>query len=663
VAVLGWTVWQRRYHGSADVLGRTIRINGVASTVVGVMPEGFGFPLMSEVWQPLSGLTSEERIDRQARVLTGFGRLRESATIDQARADLQGVVTALAATHPEPNRNVEPRIEAFRSGIGGPIVSLFVAMTGAVAFVLLIACANVANLLLARAATRAHEVSVRMSIGASPWRIVRQLLIESLVLAACAGALGLLLSAAAIRVFWVFASQSHPPYWMQFPIDWRVFAYLVAICVATSVLFGLVPALYTAKTNVVEALTRGITGSRRGRRWSAAFVVGQLALTLVLLSGAGAMVRNFVTVASTDPGVDTTGLVRVRLDLPSPTYKEQEQRIAFYRRLDERLATMPGVRASIVNVPPASGGAARQVFIEGRPAGDVSGQPITTMVTIGDRYFDTIGAPRVSGRAFEAGDGEQGRGAAIVNQRFAAMHFGSANPIGQRIQLVVRGRPATLPGNATEWMTIVGIAANVQQRAPNDGSFDPVVYVPLKANPDWGVNILVRGSFELGAVASAVQDHVRAVDPDLPVFDVRTVDNLISYQRWGQRVFGSMFAIFAAIGLLMASVGLYAVTAYAVAQRTREFGLRIALGADVLHVWWIATQRASAQVIVGLAVGLAGSFAILRVLPQEITRTTGDNAGTIAAVTALLVLVALTACLVPVRRALAVDPVRTLKES
>jgi predicted permease len=456
--VLGWTVWQRRYRGVADIVGRTVRVNGVPSVVVGVMPEGFGFPLESEVWRPLSTLEPEVKSDRQDRSLTGFGRLRESVTFDQAGTDLRGVISALASAYPDTNRSIEPRIEAFRSGIGGPIVTLFAAMTGAVAFVLLIACANVANLLLARAATRAQEVSVRMSIGASRWRIVRQLLVESLVLAGAAGVLGFVLSAAAVRIFWLIAAETHPPYWMRFPMDWRVFTYVAAICLGTSILFGLVPALYTAKTNVVEALTRGITGGRRGRRWSAALVVGQLALTLVLLSGAGAMVRNFLIVSASDPGVDTASLVRLRLDLPSPAYHTPEQRLAFYRRLDQRLAAMPGLRVSIANVVPVSGGAPRQLLIDGRPDTGASSRPVATMVTIGDRYFDTIGTRQIRGRVFSAGDGETGRGAAIVNERFAAMHFGDQDAIGRRIRLAVPGGPTTGAGSGTEWMTIVGVA-------------------------------------------------------------------------------------------------------------------------------------------------------------------------------------------------------------
>ncbi len=661
VVVLGWPVWQARYRGSPDVIGRTVRVNGLPAVVVGVMPEGFGFPLESSLWRPLSALDPDVKSDRAARSLGAFGRLRESVTFDQAAADLQGVISSLASSYPTTNSNIEPRVEAFRSGIGGPIVALFAAMTGAVAFVLLIACANVANLLLARASTRAHEVSVRMSIGATRWRIVRQLLVESLVLAACAGVLGLALSALAVRVFWLSASQSHPPYWMQFPIDWSVFGYITTICLGTAVVFGLVPALYTAKTNVVDAMTRGVTGGRRGRRWSAALVVGQLALTLVLLSGAGAMMRNLLTLSTMDTGVDTGSLIRMRLDLSAPAYNTPEQRVTFYRRLDERLIAS-GLRASIASVPPGSGGVMRGITVEGRTTTPTATLPTATMVSVGDRYFDTIGARQIQGRMFSATDGEEGRAATIVNQRFASMHFGDESPIGRRIRLSVPGRQPAAQASAADWVTIVGVVANVQQRPPVDGGFDPVVYVPLTAEADRGVNVLVRSTSTVGLVVSQVQEQLRALDPDLPIFDAQTVDDFIAYLRWAQRVFGSMFAIFAVIALTLATVGLYAVTAYAVAQRTREIGLRIALGAGARHVWWLATRRASLQLIAGLAIGLAGSFAVLRVLPLQAVRTDGDTSTTLVAVSALLALVALAACLIPARRALAVDPAQTLKE-
>ena len=361
VVMLGHDVWQSRYGADPSVIGRTVRVNGVPSVVIGVMPDNFGFPVTAELWQPLARLSAEARDDRRSRSLYGFGRTRAGVTIEQASADLGRVMNALAGRYPDSNRATEPRLAPYRLGVGGPIRALFAALLGAVVFVLLIACANVANLLLARAAGRVREVSVRMSMGASRWRIVRQLLVESLLLAVVAGAGGLALSVGGVRLFWAFASETHPPYWLRFPFDWRVFGYLAAVCLGTSILFGLLPALQTARTNLVEVLndaSRAATGSRRNRRLSGALVAGQIALTLVLLSGALAVVQNAAALSRMDAGVDTSRLLRLRIDLPSSTYGTPEQRLAFYRRLEDRLAGGQ-YRVTLANVPPLSGGRLR----------------------------------------------------------------------------------------------------------------------------------------------------------------------------------------------------------------------------------------------------------------------------------------------------------------
>jgi len=319
VVMLGNDVWQSRYAADPAVVGRTIRVNGVPSVVIGVMADGFGFPGTAGIWQPLALLSAEERDDRGYRALYAFGRMRAGVTIEQATDDVARVMTGLAERHPDTNRQTEPRLALFRVGIGAPIRALFAALMGAVAFVLLIACANVANLLLARAAGRSREVTVRMALGASRWRIVRQLPVESLLLAALAGAAGLGLSVAGVRLFWASAADSHPPYWLRFPFDFRVFAYLAAVCLGTSILFGLLPALQTARTSLVQVLneaSRGATTGRGGRRWSGALVVGQIALTLVLLAGAMAVVQNAVALTRVEAGVDTARLIRLRLDLP-----------------------------------------------------------------------------------------------------------------------------------------------------------------------------------------------------------------------------------------------------------------------------------------------------------------------------------------------------------
>jgi putative ABC transport system permease protein len=661
VVMLGHDVWRSRYGSDASIVGRTIRVNGMPAVVIGVMPDDFGFPSTAEIWQPLALLSAEERDDRRYRAFDAFGRLRPGITIEQATADLGRVMRGLATQHPETNEQTEPRLAPFRIGVGGPIRILFGTLLGAVVFVLLIACANVANLLLARVAGRMREVSIRMSMGASRWRIVRQLLVENLLLAALAGAAGLALSMGGIRLFWSVAQDTHPPYWLRFPFDLRVFGYLAAVCLGTTILFGLLPALQTARTSLVEVLndaTRGATGGRRSRRWSGALIVGQIALTLVLLSGALAVVQNAVALTSQEAGVDTSQLLRLRIDLPATSYGTPEQRIAFYRRLEDRLAGT-STRVALANVPPLAGGRRRAVELSGQAA--AANRLTTTQVTIGDRYFETIGARPVRGRVFVRGEGEPGRGAAIVNERFAATFFPGQDAIGQRIRLsdpVGPGRPVQYAG---EWATIVGVAQNVRQRPAQPSEFDPVVYVPYTADVVWNMNLLLRADGDLAAAAAAMRAQVSAVDPDLPLFDVRTVDDLLAFQNWGQRVFGTMFGVFASLALVMAAVGLYAVTAYGVSQRTREFGVRVALGAPARHVAWLVARRTSLQVGAGVVLGAIGAVALSRVTPAVVSASRAGDPLFLATVVMFVVAVAALACLLPARRAVRVDPVVALR--
>ncbi|HZI80977.1 MAG TPA: ABC transporter permease [Vicinamibacterales bacterium] len=661
VVLLGHDVWRSRYDSDASIVGRTIRVNGVSSVVVGVMPDNFGFPATAELWQPLALLSAEERDDRRYRAFDAFGRLRAGMSLEQATADLGRVMNGLAAQHPETNKETEPRLAPFRIGVGGPIRILFGTLLGAVVFVLLIACANVANLLLARVAGRVREVSVRLSMGASRWRIVRQLLVENLLLAALGGACGLALSVGGIRLFWSVAQDTHPPYWLRFPFDLRVFGYLAAVCLGTTILFGLLPALQTARTNLVEVLndaTRGSTGGRRGRRWSGALIVGQIALTLILLSGALAVVQNAVALTSQEAGVDTARLLRLRIDLPATSYATPEQRVSFYRRLEDRVAG-GATRVALANVPPLAGGRRRAVELTGQPAGVE--RPAATQVTIGDRYFDTIGARPLRGRQFVRGDGEPGRGTAIVNERFAAMFFRGEDAIGQRIRLADPVRPGQAPASPGEWLTVVGVSQNVRQRPGPDMGFDPVVYVPFTSDVVWNMNVLLRTDGDMATAAAALRAQVAAIDRDLPLFDVRTVDDLLTFQNWGQRVFGTMFGVFASLALLMAAVGLYAVTAYGVSQRTREFGVRMALGAPALHVAWLVARRSSWQVAAGLLLGALGAVAVSRVTPAVVSASRAGDPAFLAGVVAFVIVVAAFACLVPARRAVRVDPVVALR--
>ncbi|MGH9175645.1 MAG: ABC transporter permease, partial [Vicinamibacterales bacterium] len=396
VVLLGSGIWKNRYGSDPAVVGRTIRVNDIASVVIGVMPEGFKFPQNADLWQPLALLPNIESQKRNARGFEVFGRLAPGVSQAQAQAELLAIAQRLTKDYPDTNKDIQPRVQTFNERVnGGPIKAIFLSLMGAVGFVLLIACANVANLLLARSAQRSREIAVRVSIGATRWRIVRQLLMESLVLALIGGVLGFALSIVGIRLFDAATQDVGKPYWIQFTMDGSVFAYLAAICLGTGVLFGLAPALHVSKTDVTEILKEGGRSGGAGirvRRWTGGLIIAELALTLALLAGAGFMMRNFLTLYRLDLGIDTSRLVTMSLALPERKYPALEQRLAFYDRLQERLAANGRIRSvTVASNVPMQGGFARRLAVDGRPLADGEQPPMVTMLTVDPRYFETLG--------------------------------------------------------------------------------------------------------------------------------------------------------------------------------------------------------------------------------------------------------------------------------
>jgi len=548
---------------------------------------------------------------------------------------------------------------------------VFLSLMGAVAFVLLIACANVANLLLSRSAQRSREISVRVSIGASRWRIVRQLLVESVLLALVSGLLGLALATVGIRLFDQATQDVGRPYWIQFTMDARVFGFFAAICLGTGIIFGLAPALHIAKTDVNEVLKEGGrsgTAGIRARRWSTGLIIGELALTLALLAGAGFMIRNFLTLYRFDLGVDTSRLLTMALALPERKYPSIEQRLAFYQRLEERLRANGRIRAvAVASSLPMQGGMGRRLAVDGRPLAQGEQPPMVTMLTVDPRYFETLGLPLIRGRGFTHGDGAAGQdAAAIVNTRLAQMHFANEDPIGRRITLSMdlaggAPPPGGIPVSLTA--TIVGIAPNVRQRNFNDPETDPVAYLPYRLDPRAFLTLIARGDGDPNTLTPLLREEVRAIDPDLPLFNIRTMDQVLAQMRWPFRIFGTMFALFAGIALVLSAVGLYAVTAYSVTQRTSEIGVRMALGAQSKQVAWLFLRRAFFHVAVGLTLGVAGAFGVGKIFESAnlLVQNNGRDPVTIASIAALLAVVALLACLWPARRATRLDPVIALR--
>jgi len=418
----------------------------------------------------------------------------------------------------------------------------------------------------------------------------------------------------------------------------------------------------TDLNEVLKAGGRSGSSGMRARRWTGALIVAELALTLVLLSGAGLMMRSFLNLYRMDLGIETSDLLVMSLSLPAQKYATPDQRRAFFERLDQRLAAVSGIEgAAITTNQPLNGGAQRQLAFDGRDVQVGEQPPVVTSVTIGPRYFETLGITILRGRGFDDLDGTAGHDNAIVNQRFVSMHFGSEDPLGRRIKLTPDG-PSAPGAPAPAWVTIVGVAPTVRQRIqPGEDLPDPVVYMPLRAQAPAFAILLVRARRDPGMLTSLVREEVRAIDPDLPLFGIRTMDEDLASQRWPFRIFGAMFAIFAAIALALSAVGLYAVTAYSVSQRTQEIGVRMALGAQAAQVLWLILRRSIVQMAIGLTLGLAGAIGVGKLLSSVLFQTGGRDPLLLLSIVSLLVIVSTSACLWPARRATRLDPVAALR--
>ena len=660
VMILGHSAWMSRYAGDPNVVGRVVHVNGTAVTIVGVMPQGMKFPTNAEMWRPLVS-EGPDAARRDSRTIQMFGRLAPGASRRQAETELGAIAQRLERQHPATNRNVGVHVQTFNERFnGGPIRVVFLALLGAVGFVLLIACANVANLLLARSAHRTREVAIRFAMGASRARIVRQLLVESVLLACLGGLFGLALALVGVRLFDAAVADVGKPYWIVFSFDGTVFGYFAAVCLATGIVFGVMPALQVSRTSVNETLKeggRGTSGAVRARRLSSALVVAELTLTLVLLVGAGLMIRSFFKLYSFDPGVETTRLLTMRLQLPAEKYPGAEERRIFYETLQSRLGAIPGMQAAaIASAVPFGGAESRTVEVEGRPVEDERA-PRALTVTVSASYFDVMGVTMRQGRVLRESDGMAGSEAVVVSERFAARFFPGEEPIGRRIRLGIGERQP----DAGPWLTVVGVSPTIRQGDSQSVDTEPVVYRPYRLDAPAGMSIIARSQVPPASLTPLVRDAVQSADPDQPVFQVQTMDEFLARARWPYRVFGTMFSIFALIALALSAVGLYAVTSYSVSQRTREIGVRMALGAQAREVTWLVLRRGMAQLGLGLGLGLALAWPLSGILQSLVVQIPTKDPVTFGSILAVLVLVMLAACVVPARRATRVDPLTALR--
>ena len=674
VAILSFDVWQGRYGGDPAIVGRSIRVNDVPTTVVGIMPRGMNFPLTAEIWQPLSTIPGLATLPRSTRMFSVFGRLKDSADLDTMRAEAETVAARLAQEFPESNTDVRAAVMTLKESYTGNGWNLLMTLMIAVGFVLLIACANVANLLLAKAAQRSREIAIRASLGATRWRIIRQLLIECTLIALVAGIVGFVLSvfgaramAMAFNVIEVGAPDGAvKPFWVDLTMNGVAWTFLGLLCLLASLGAGLIPAWHLAKTDVNDTLKDGgRSGSSgiRARRMAGGLMIAELALTLILLTSAGLMIRSFFALYLKDVVVDTNGLVTMRLALPMEKYATTEQRQRFIDALDVRLSSLPMFTSitlgSDIPVQPM-GSASRSLTLEEHPPRAGEKPPSVTYVDVGPRYLETFGLRILRGRGLSDADGRPGQEGVVVNERFASMYFANDEVLGQRIQLT---GPA-LPTEKAPWLTIVGVTPTLPVFFPGRMG-EPAVYVPYHADPAQQrfVSVIVRAgdrTSKMGATTT-LREHVAALDPGLPLFALQTMDEAVARSRMSARTLGSWFIILALIALTLASVGLYALTAHGVAQRTQEIGVRMALGARPAQVVWLFIGRTAVQLVAGLALGLWGSLAVGNLLRGFLTEIDPRDPLTLSFVVALLVAVALIASLLPSRRAARVDPAVALR--
>jgi predicted permease len=656
VILLGYNIWKNRFGSDRAIVGRAIRVNGQTATVVGVMPEGFKFPVLQDLWLPLH-LDPLKLKRGEGQSVVVFGRLKPGVTADRAGLEFTAIARRLAQQYPETNKDVgvvmKPYAEEF---IGKEPRALLFTMLGAVFAVLLIACSNVANLLLARAAVRTKEVAIRTALGASRCRVVSQLLAEAVVLSAVGAVLGIGIAALGVRLFNNAIVDSQPPFWIDIRIDGVVLLFVLGVTLLASLIAGTLPALQATGANVNEVLkdeSRGSSSFRLGK-FSRGLVVAEIALSCGLLVAAGLMVKSVVKLKTFDYGVATRDVFTARVGLFEAAYPDSLKRQQFWTGLVQRLEAKPGVRGvALTSRLPALGTGTDYVAIEGKAYATDRDYPEARSAVITPGYFQTFGASLAQGRAFGAGDDGATLPVAIVNQSFSARFFPGATAIGRRFRT---GRS----DSHAPWRTIVGVVPDLNMNGTDSATFQGF-YVPLAQSDARFISIAIRARADPMALAPMVQSEVAAIDPDLPIYFVQTEQHAIDQNTWFYGVFGTLFMVFGFVALFLATVGVYGVMSFAVSRRTQEVGVRMALGAGRRDVIGLFLRQGAIQVGAGVTIGLGLAFLLSRMLRIILFRVEPTDPVMFAGITLVLVATGLLACFIPARRATRVDPMVALR--
>ncbi len=667
--ILNYRFWQSRFHKRPDIIGFNVHINNAPAIVIGVMPEGFDFPEQHDMWVPLT--RTPELLQPGAASYMAFGRLRERASLREARAELETINRRLAAVRPATNRGVVPKVNTYSQVFIGPDAAVIYGSLWAAAwFVLLIACANLTNLTLSRTIGRSREFSTRSALGAGRSRMIRQIFLESLLLAGAAAVVGWWIARWSIRT-WAAATAT------RFQIlDYRVtagtLAYLAAVSIAAAILFSAAPIVKVLRLGVNNALkgdAPGVTQGRRGKHLAAVLVAGQMTLAIVLLSGAGVLVRSLLNIVGARTGVrDPASILVGSISLPSDKYPDSAARLRYFDRLEGQLRTIPGIQdGAVASSIPVDSGDLQMFEIEGRPA-PPNGGDAAQFLAVDQDYFRVVGARAISGREFDERDRTAAPPVAIVNQSFAAKFLSDGPPSGRRIRALDRNKK---PG---EWRTVAGVVPNIMQGDPVRQQFKPLVYVPFRQAPSArainsdgadfrGASFLLRASVRPNRVAGAVRAEIRKLDPDVLLENFGTLKDSFAFRRDRMDLehaelgkHAAVAPIFAVIALLLAAIGLYAVIAHSIARRTKEIGVRMVIGATAGDIGRMVFRDGMSPVAIGTILGLMASLAVNRLLESQLVGISPYDSLTMTAAPALLLLIALLACRIPARRAMYIDP-------
>jgi len=658
VIILGFEVWRDRFASSPDVVGKTVRANGILRTIVGVMPQGFAFPAFEKLWTPLeiNPLATQRG---QGPVYGMVARLKQGIPIQTAAAQMGDIAAQLEQEFPETNKGLGAEVRLYNENfLGDQLYALLYTMLGAGMGVLLIASVNVANLLLARISLRTREVAVRSALGAGRWRVITQLMTEVLLLAAAGGLLGFFLAQWAMQWFLRSISANPPPFWITFELDYRVLLFIVGVTLAASLLAGWAPALQASRTNVTETMkdeSRGST-SLRSSRLAGALVIAEVAVSCGLLIAAGLMIKSIAQLQLVRLPFATENIFTGRINLPRLQYPEAEGRRLFYRQLLPRLRQLPGVEAATLSDGlPASGNGMVPFEVEGRSYEREQDFPSAREGIVTEGYFETFQTPILQGRAFSDADVQGSTPVAVINESFARVFFPDDNPLGRRFRKGPRSA-------GFQWLTIIGIVPDMYMQGMGNNNQSPAgFYIPIPQT-DVGnfVSIALRTRGAPLAIAPEVRAAVVSLDADLAIFDVMSMNGVIDRQTWFYSIFGTLFLAFGISALFLAAAGLYGVMSFTVTQRTREIGIRVALGARAGQLIMLVARRAAFQIAFGLLLGLGLGVLLVGPLGPLLFEVDPRDAVVYGSVLTTLALTGMLASYLPARRSTVIDPVKAL---